>query len=154
MLRFLQFNRPWSSGSLLRYGGLLLCLCLSLSLYAGSHSKYNVQIDFKKAYISGICIMLDEDDMVKASIVNEFGVSALDFTYNKQKKKVKIISVMSKLDHWYIRRVLKADLKNVMVLLPQGINTYNDEKFNIRYTFNPINETEEQSILDNQPPTE
>lgn len=109
----------------------------------GDRARYNVQIDFKKAYISGICIMLMEDDVIKASVVNEFGVSALDFTYNPAKQKVKILKVMGNMNKWYIKKVLKKDLKQVMTNLPLGNNTYEDTKYSIKYTFDPLDETKE-----------
>jgi len=136
------------SNKLLLVAGLLF---LSLNINAqkefpkneGDRARYNVQIDFKKAYISGLCLMLMEDDIIKASVVNEFGVSALDYTYNPTKQKVKILKVMGKMNKWYIKKVLKRDLKQVMLNLPQGENTYEDKKYSIKYTFEPLNETQE-----------
>lgn len=104
----------------------------------GERARYNVQIDFKKAYLSGVCLFLQEDGLIKASMVNEFGVSALDFTYDPKKKKVKIHHVIAQMNKWYIKRVLKRDLKQVMTLLPKGQNTYEDTKYHIRYTFDPM----------------
>lgn len=136
------------SNKMLLVAGLLF---LSLNINAqkefpkneGDRARYNVQIDFKKAYISGLCLMLMEDDIIKASVVNEFGVSALDYTYNPTKQKVKILKVMGKMNKWYIKKVLKRDLKQVMLNLPQGENTYEDKKYSIKYTFEPLNETQE-----------
>ena len=124
---------------------ILSLVCLVTAVHAAGRMRYNVQIDFKKAYISGICIMQHDDDTVKASIVNEFGVSALDFTYDTQRQKVKIVNLMPKMNHWYIRRVLKRDLKQVMpqLLQKQDVTTYTNDKYNIRYTFTPANETPE-----------
>lgn len=103
----------------------------------GNRLRYNVLIDIKKAYISGVCLMLTEEGVVKASIVNEFGVSAMDFTYSPEKDKVKIVSVMSKLNKWYIRKLLKKDLREVMHCLKEGKTHYDDVKFSISYTFTP-----------------
>lgn len=136
------------SNKMLLVAGLLF---LSLNINAqkefpkneGDRARYNVQIDFKKAYISGLCLMLMEDDIIKASVVNEFGVSALDYIYNPTKQKVKILKVMGKMNKWYIKKVLKRDLKQVMLNLPQGENTYEDKKYSIKYTFEPLNETQE-----------
>ena len=135
----------------------LICFLVSFAVHAlslnegatifpqneGDRARYNVQIDFKKAYISGVCIMLMEDGQVKASVVNEFGVSALDFSYNPSKKKVKILSVMGKMNKWYIKKVLRKDLQKVMQQLPLGDGTYEDVKFGIKYTFSPLDETKE-----------
>ncbi len=145
MLKYLQFNRFF-----LAIGLFLLSLNIvaqtEFPIKNGDRARYNVQIDFKKAYISGLCIMLMEDDVIKASVVNEFGVSALDFTYNPFKRKVKILKVMGKMNKWYIKKVLKKDLQQVMFNLPLDINTYEDTKYNIKYTFNPLDETQDKSI--------
>ncbi len=104
-----------------------------------------MQIDVKKAYISGICGMLFEDGKLKASVVNEFGLSAMDFEYNPQKDKVKIINVIKKLDHWYIKRILKRDLRILIHNLRQGINKYENTKYEITYTFQPLQPITEEA---------
>ena len=125
---------------------VLLLLSVSSELFSqvqfpdkdGERAKYDVKIDIRKAYISGVCMMMKDEGIVKASIVNEFGLSAVDFTYNPSKDKVKILNVMSKMDKWYIKRVLRKDLRNIMHQLPQGIYTYENKKQHIIYTFNPL----------------
>lgn len=125
---------------------VLLLLSVSSELFSqvqfpdkdGERAKYDVKIDIRKAYISGVCMMMKDEGIVKASIVNEFGLSAVDFTYNPSKDKVKILNVMSKMNKWYIRRVLRKDLRNIMHQLPQGIYTYENKKQHIIYTFNPL----------------
>ena len=104
----------------------------------GDRARYDVQIDFEKAYLSGVCLMLQEGGIIKASVVNEFGVSALDFSYDLEKKKVKIHHVIANMNKWYIKRILRRDLRKVMSLLADGQNAYEDEKYGIIYTFNPM----------------
>ena len=65
----------------------------------------------------------------------EFGITALEFTYQPQTKKVELIEVIAMLDKWYIRRVLKSDLQHVMENLLKGNPTYKDEKYHISYKF-------------------
>lgn len=117
---------------------LLLAKAQTLPSDEGERARYSVQIDVKKAYISGICGMLFEDGKLKASVVNEFGLSAMDFEYNPQKDKVKIINVIKKLDHWYIKRVLKRDLRILLHNLEQGIYKHENVKYEITYTFLPL----------------
>ncbi len=130
---------------------LLLLFC-SIGIQAKSYSfpknegekaRYSVQIDFKKAYISGVGIMAMQDGVINGSVFNEFGVSALAFSYNPKKDKVKILSVISKMNKWYIKKVLKRDLRQMMHLLANDETTYKDEKFNITYTFTPLEEEDE-----------
>ena len=99
----------------------------------GDRERYDVQIDIKKAYISGICVMLKEDDVIKASVINEFGVSATDFTYAND--KITLVNLMKQLDKWYIRRTLRKDLRNVMHNLQEGKEKYENTKYNITYNF-------------------
>ena len=111
----------------------------------GERARYSVQIDVKKAYISGICGMLFEDGKLKASVVNEFGFSAMDFEYDSQKDKVKIINIVKKLDHWYIKRVLKRDLRILIHNLRQGICKHENTKYEIIYNFQPLQPITEEA---------
>lgn len=111
----------------------------------GCKVKYNAVIEMKKGYMSGICIMLNDGGVVKGSLFNEFGISALDFTYQPDRKKVKLLSVMKLLDKWYIKRVLKKDLAQLMDCLRQGVGEYRDERFKINYKFTLLEEKPEVS---------
>ena len=118
---------------------LLSLLCSNVSAQLpkeeGDRQRYEVEINIRNAYVSGICGMLYEDGLVKASIINEFGVSLMDFSYNPQKDKVRLHSVMSQLDKWYIKRLLRKDLREVMHILDSGGTYYEDRKYKINYTF-------------------
>lgn len=117
----------------------LILSCCGFSLSATN--RYAVQIDFQKAYISGVCIMHQEDDIVSASIMNEFGVSALAYRYDRKSGKVKILNIIKQLDKWYIRRVLKKDLRAIMKLMPTDDNLkYSNQKYHIIYNFTPLND--------------
>ena len=106
--------------------------------------RYTAYIEMPKAYLSGICILWHDGDMVKGSLFNEFGVTALDFTYYIYKEKVKLHDVMAQMDKWYIRRVLKKDLRQLMLQLQQGKTTYENQRQHIKYQLTPIaHETEE-----------
>jgi len=104
----------------------------------GEKVRYSVQIDFGKAYLSGIGIMAYVDGEVLGSVFNEFGVSALSFSYNPQKDKVKILSIIGKLNKWYIRGVVKKDMKKVIAVLKEGGTTYTNQKYHITYTFQQL----------------
>ncbi len=107
----------------------------------GSKAKYAATIEMKKGYISGICILASEDDCYRGVIFNEFGITAIEFTYSK--KKVKLGNVIKMLDKWYIKRVLRRDLAQVVENLLNGISTYKDKKYNIEYKFTALDATEE-----------
>ena len=130
---------------------LLLFLCVDMAnaqtLYPkneGDKVRSSAMIEMPKGYVSGICAMYNDGTDVKASIFNEFGISAIDFVYNPQKDKVKLVSVIKMLNKWYIRKLLKSDLRKVMHCLQQGNGEYRNERYKIDYKFSPLkDETEE-----------
>ncbi len=130
----------------------LLCISLLLALPIsvqaqttfpsadGERAKYAAYIEMPKAYVSGICVLLQEDGLIKGSLFNEFGITALDFTYNPQRDKIKLHSVMKMMDKWYIRKVLKKDLRQVMKTLKEGKTEYTNQRRHIVYRFHGIEE--------------
>ena len=64
--------------------------------------KRVVSIDTGKATISGILVTRETEKVIMGSIINEFGISALDFCYDKRKEKMKLTHVVSFLNKWYI----------------------------------------------------
>lgn len=107
----------------------------------GERMRYDAYIQLPRAYVSGICILLREGDSVKGSLFNEFGITALDFTYCLRKQKIKLHSVMPIMDKWYIRRVLKKDLRQLMARLQQGETQYQNERRHITYQLTPAHDT-------------
>ena len=100
---------------------LFVCLFLYVSFAASAQgavntgtSKYSVQIDLKQAYIGGLCIIKGDESALTASVVNEFGVSMLTFSYDVNKGKVKIINCIKQLRNPFIKRILKKDFKEVL----------------------------------------
>jgi hypothetical protein len=125
---------------------LLLALPISVQAQTtfpsaeGERAKYAAYIEMPKAYVSGICVLLQEDGLIKGSLFNEFGITALDFTYNPQRDKIKLHSVMKMMDKWYIRKVLKKDLRQVMKTLKEGQTEYTNQRRHIVYRFHGIEE--------------
>ena len=112
----------------------------------GCKTRYATTIELSKGYLSGITIMVREADVYHGVLFNEFGITALEFTYQPQTKKVELIEVIAMLDKWYIRRVLKNDLQYVMENLMKGNPTYKDEKYHISYKFLVMSNDENASI--------
>ena len=110
----------------------------------GSKMKYNASIEMKKGYLSGICMLIRDKDGYKGSIFNEFGISVLDFTYQPVMGKVKLENVIQLLDKWYIKRLLKQDLSQVIKNLQKGISIYDNKKYKIHYQFTEMRETMEE----------
>lgn len=111
---------------------------------AGAKVRYNATIEMSKGYVSGVCIMVNDEGIVKGSLFNEFGISAIDFTYDPDTKKVKLLSVIKMLNKWYIKKVLKKDLAQVMENLSKGISSYHDNKYKIDYNFTVLKDAAEE----------
>lgn len=73
--------------------------------------RYTFQIETPKASLSGILITKVQDNRIIGSLMNEFGVSAIDFSFNIEKDQSKLINVVSFLNKWYIKKTLNSDLK-------------------------------------------
>lgn len=108
----------------------------------GDKVCYNLQIEIRESYVSGICIMVNNDDQIMSSIVNEFGVSMIDFTYSEYKNKVKIRSIIKPLNRWYIKRFMKRSLRGMLQAMKSGDTEYIDTKNKIRYIFTLNNGTQ------------
>jgi 4'-phosphopantetheinyl transferase len=68
--------------------------------------------------------------------------------YNIKKDKVKLIYVMNTLNKWYIKRVLKKDLKEIMHLMQNGENEYRNNKRKLYYQFTLMTALENLDIID------
>jgi hypothetical protein len=71
-------------------------------------------------------------------LFNEFGITAIEFSYNPERDKVKLKHVIKMMDKWYIRRVLRKDIAQLMSLLYNGKTEYQNTRRNISYQFIPI----------------
>lgn len=140
----------------------LLTLCVfdiraqesDVNLPAPVVSRFAFQIEVARGFVSGIAVFSDQDDAIKGCMINEFGVSALDFIYDKRKQKLKLLKVVSFLNKWYIKAVLKNDLRFALHILfdtpfKGKTNSYQvdrqddllsilNTKRNIKYTFSPL----------------
>lgn len=104
----------------------------------GDSLQCNALIEMPKGYVSGICILLHENDTIKGAIINEFGITAVDFCYLLSKDRVKLGNVVAMLDKWYIKKVLRKDIRQWLVGLRQGKTVYKDEKYHITYSLTPM----------------
>ena len=109
-----------------------------LPLHEGECIRYDAYIEMPHAYISGICILLNDEQIIKGSLINEFGITAIDFIYYPKKEKVKLCSVFGAMDKWYIHRVLRKDLVQLLRCLKQGGTQYINKRRNITYNFKPV----------------
>ncbi len=120
---------------------------------ASGNRKMAFRIEMQKGYVSGIMISAETDDAINGSMVNEFGISAIDFSYSKEKEKVKLINVGSFLNKWYIKQVLRNDINFALHILygmpykkklhyevtrdGENVTIFNTKR-KIKYTFSPL----------------
>ncbi len=104
----------------------------------GETVKYNAVIAFPRGEMSGILALRNDGGVFKGCVFNEFGISALDFTYRPGVKKVEIVHAANMLDKWYIKRVLRRDLAAVTTGFGCGDSVYTNEKRHITYQFSHI----------------
>jgi len=148
---------------------LLACLCCALmaltavasdnvfpALDQQGRALYHVAITTPRASVTGVCIIKCENDTLKGTIVNEFGVCALSFWVSPDRRKVKLQNVMSMLNKWYIKRTISGDLKHLfnttattvgqqhkhrlVQLLPDGQVVLTNTRRHLTYDFKPIHE--------------
>ena len=104
----------------------------------GEKVKYNAMIQMPNAYLSGVCVLLNECGVIKGCMFNEFGITMLDFSFSPDEQKVKLHHVIKMMDKWYIKRVLRKDLVLLMSSLQKGESEYYNECRKITYQFIPI----------------
>lgn len=116
-----------------------------LPQFDGQIVRMNANIEFRRGGMSGICALRQDNGMFKGCLFNEFGISALDFIYDRNAHRVRIVHAIAMLDKWYIKRVLRQDMVKVMDGFERGDTTYVNEKRHITYQFSKMkdNGTEE-----------
>ncbi|MCX4279750.1 MAG: hypothetical protein OSJ32_00355 [Muribaculaceae bacterium] len=90
-----------------------------------------------KGYLSGVLITNESDDSINGSMINEFGISAVDFTYSRRNGKLRLVSVISFLDKWHIRRMLGNDLRFCLRIL-KGLPADRKGKYQVSTNDNSI----------------
>lgn len=139
MKRFLQLSLFLIS---LQVGHVLQIGLVGAYAYGPSplSARYSAYIETPKASVSGICILAETGDTVRGCFFNEFGITALSFLYIPSRDKVTLKSVMPALDKWYIRRVLRRDLRRLLHRLQQGDGTYQNSRYHINYSLTPLDD--------------
>jgi hypothetical protein len=87
---------------------------LSLVFDEAGRARYALVIQTRQASLTGICLLKSSADSIIGSVVNEFGVKAFDFVYTAKRRSVKLYNVAFFLDKWYIRKVVRNDLKYLL----------------------------------------
>ena len=119
---------------------LLLGLLFALALQAQSATPdATPDSTFDKAALSGLCLVRTLGDTLVGAVVNEFGLQAFDFVFDRRRGKVQLSHLLPMLDHWYIRRTLRRDLAQLLIdYRPDAPLHYHNERRNIDYLFTPL----------------
>lgn len=80
----------------------------------GKVVKYNIVIQRENTDITGICIIKRTNDSIMGTVMNEFGIKAFDFIMSTRNQEIELDDVMAMLDKWYIKKVLRDDLKFIL----------------------------------------
>jgi hypothetical protein len=148
---------------------LISLFCLTSAAYASDYllplegrQQFTVFISARGMELTGVCIIKTDEEGSKGAIVNEFGVHALDFTLSSDRRKVKLLNVMPVMDHWYIKKVVRGDLKYLFLATenPQskgkrtvtveddGTVTLENMKYRLKYSLKPINNTQDDETAE------
>lgn len=127
----------------------------ALKTQCDSVTRYAMDISFREASLTGVCLLKDNGTEILGSVINEFGIKGFDFILDKDKGKVKLKNVIKFLNKWYIKRVLRNDLALLLrkdntpkQLKKKELNIEKDcvclknTRYHITYKFKPLNETE------------
>lgn len=118
---------------------------LSLVSVSAQGRRWSVELSFKKAGITGLCIIDTIDQQPRGTILNEFGLKMVDFVCMPN-GKVKLHNLVPMLNKWYVRRVLRADLQQIVPqLVKQDSLTFENKKRHITYRFKPLKHTEDDT---------
>ncbi len=104
---------------LLSFLSALIVVIPSLTVNAQQleSQRFSFTLDSPRGGLSGITVLSRDPDFIKGVRVNEFGFSAIEFAYNRDNHRVKLIDVIDFLDNWRTRYVLKRDLTAIVTVL-------------------------------------
>lgn len=115
---------------------LLLFCCTRVS---GQESRHYLSINLPKQGFTGVCLAESDSLQIRGTIVNEFGIKALDFVYDKLSDQIRMPYIVKNLDKWYLRKVLKRDLKGILPrLCENSAFIYEGHKRKMTYNFVPL----------------
>jgi len=137
----------------------LVALAGDYLLKLEGRQEYEMALSARGHNITGICIIKTDETGSRGSVVNEFGVHALDFTLSADRKKVKLLNVIEMMDHWYVKRVVKRDLRylfqaterqqskgrRIVTATDDGTITLENKKYKLKYSFKPIKTEQDET---------
>ena len=100
----------------------IVLLWLSVASLSAQGRRWNVELSFKKAAITGLCIIDTVEQQPRGAILNEFGIKMVDFV------------------------CMRHDLEQIVPqLVTRDSLTYENPKRHITYRFKPLKPTEDET---------
>lgn len=138
--------------------------------HTDSLTSYRLHMQARSANLDGVMAIKLIDGSIKGVVVNDFGIKAFAFSVSPNRKEVNLQDVMPMLNHWYIKRVLKNDLKllfnatnstlessnkkTLITKLDDGTIKMTNHKYKIEYTIGEAQVSLSQDIESNEPEIE
>lgn len=105
----------------------------------GESRQYAVLLQFGKVSLTGICIMKHVDGVIAGTMINEFGIRAFDFSFDREDNRVKLSNIIGFLDRWYIRKTIRRDMTLLL--------GYGNDELPVEVRRHIIEQREDQSIV-------
>lgn len=98
--------------------------------------------------LSGLCVVRVRHDSIVGAWVNEFGVQAFDFTYERQRQRIRLAHLIPPLRGFFLRRILKKDFQTFVPHFATGQAFSHQNRHGIRYDFVPLPLDTTQTVQD------
>lgn len=99
---------------------------------SAERQRFAFTLDSPRGGLSGVMALSVGSDVIKGAMVNEFGFSAVDFIYSRDKHKVKLVNVIDFLDNWRVRYAMRRDLTAIVTVL-EGIDRPVGKNYDVSY---------------------
>ena len=98
--------------------------------------------------LSGLCVVRVRHDSIVGAWVNEFGVQAFDFTYERRRQRIRLAHLIPPLRRFFLRRMLKKDFQTFVPHFATGQASSHNNRHGIRYDFAPLPLDTTQTVQD------
>lgn len=103
-----------------------------------SATTWSAQITMPRGSLSGLCVVRVERDSLIGALINEFGVQAFDFHYDRISQKLRLQHLIPPLNRFFLRRVIRRDVRTFAPYFATGRAFVHENRHGIRYEFSPL----------------
>lgn len=105
---------------------------------ADSATTWSAQITMPRGSLSGLCVVRVERDSLIGAMINEFGVQAFDFHYERVSQKLRLQHLIPPLNRFFLRRIIKRDVRTFAPYFATGRAFVHENRHGIHYEFSPL----------------